>query len=487
MDIYAEIRQRFLNGESQRSIARELGVSRQTVKKYCHGDTHPDERKLYERPSVVITEEVEAFILSCFEEDRQENLKKQKHTAKRIYDRLVTEKEFAGAYSTVRTTVRDLKQEIVIPPQCDMPLSFEPGEAIQIDWGEATVYLDGEKTKLNTFCARLCYSCDIFVQVYKRANQESFLEAQQQMFEFFGGTPQRVIFDNAKVAVKEGFGLYAKPQDKYLSFSAHYAFKPDFCNPAKGNEKGLVENLVGYSRRNFLVPVPRIKSIDELNQKLIKSCLKYRQNHKIATRTHSVALMYQEELQMLNPIPRYLFDTSKSKIAKVDDFSTIRYDKNNYSVPTRYLRKNITVKGYANQVSMLYEGAEIAAYPRCYSKNKTEYQLEHYIDLIERKPRSVLNSKPVKETLTKELLDWARLLPGGNKEMVKLLRLCVDYGEEKIISIKHKIPQQIIPTVDMVRTYLNEPFNPDIIYLKNEIDVTTINLRKYDEKYGVVN
>ena len=240
MDIYAEIRQRFLNGESQRAIARELGVSRQTVKKYCQGDTHPDERKHYERSSVVITEEIKAFILSCFEEDRQENLKKQKHTAKRIYDRLVIEKEFAGAYSTVRTTVRDLKQEIVIPPQCDMPLSFEPGEAIQIDWGEATVYLDGEKTKLNIFCARLCYSCDIFVQVYKRANQESFLEAQQQMFEFFGGTPQRVIFDNAKVAVKEGFGLYAKPQDKYLSFSAHYAFKPDFCNPAKGNEKGLV-------------------------------------------------------------------------------------------------------------------------------------------------------------------------------------------------------------------------------------------------------
>jgi len=109
-----------------------------------------------------------------------------------------------------------------------------------------TVYLDGEKTKLYTFCARLCYSCDIFVQVFKSANEESFLEAQQLMFDFFKGVPRRLIFDNAKVAVKEGFGIYAKPQNRYRSFSAHYSFSLDFCNPSKGNEKSLVESLVGY-------------------------------------------------------------------------------------------------------------------------------------------------------------------------------------------------------------------------------------------------
>jgi transposase len=486
MDIYAEIRSRHLNGESQRSIASSLGISRQSVKKYCQGDTHPDERKSYNRFPMVITKEVQAFILSCFEEDRTENLKKQKHTAKRIYDRLVSEKSFTGGSSTVRAAVNALRQTVYTPAQCDIPLSFEPGEAIQIDWGECTVYLDGERTKLNFFCGRLCYSCDIFVQVYKSANLESFLEAQLKMFNYFNGIPRRIIFDNAKVAVKDGFGLHAKPQDKYLSFSAHYAFTHDFCNPAKGNEKGLVENLVGYARRNFMVPVPRVKSIEDLNNSLIQSCLAYRTEHKIATRNNPVSVMYHEELQVLNPIPRYSFDTSRSKVAKVDDFSTVRYEKNNYSVPTQYLRKDITIKGYANQVYLLHNGTEIASYTRCYEKNQTKYQLEHYIDLIERKPRSVLNAKPVKETLTRELLDWGRLLPGGNKEMVKLLRLCVDYGEEKILGIKRKIPSQIIPTVDMVRTYLDEPFKPSIIYLNNEIDVTTVNLTKYDEKYGVL-
>ena len=234
VDMYKNIRQSFINGESQRDIANRLGIARQTVKKYCEGDSHPDVRKPYERISDTVTPDVTTFILNCLNQDKNEGTKKQKHTAKRIYDRLVEEKNFAGAESTIRKAVKELKEQHKVPPQALMPLSYEPGEAIQIDWGEATAYLDGVKTKLYTFCGRLCYSCDIFVQVFKSQNQESFLEAQQRMFDFFGGIPKRLIFDNAKVAVKEGFGLYAKPQSRYLSFSAHYAFNLDFCNPAKG-------------------------------------------------------------------------------------------------------------------------------------------------------------------------------------------------------------------------------------------------------------
>ena len=487
VDIYSAIRTRFSDGESMRSIAKSLGISRQTVKKYCEGSTHPEVRKAYQREACVLTNDVNAFILSCFKEDEDEKLKKQKHTAKRIYDRLVEEKAFTGSYSSIRIAVRSLKAERTVPPQSSVPLSYTPGEAVQIDWGEATIYLDGQKTKVHTFCGRLCYSCDIFVQVYKAANEETFLEAQQLMFDFFGGIPRRLIFDNAKVAVKEGFGIYAKPQDKYLSFSAHYAFSLDFCNPASGNEKSLVENLVGYSRRNFLVPVPRVNDIEELNRKLWNACITYRENHKVEHRSIPVKAMYQEEVKFLSAIPRFRFDTSKTAIAKVDDFSTVRYEKNNYSVPTKYLRKDVTVKGYANSICILHEGTVIATYSRQYGSGNTKYRLEHYIDLLERKPRSVHNARPVKETLTKELLDWGDQLPGGNKEMVKLLRLCVDYGEDRILAIKHLVPGHVIPTVDMVRTYLNEPVDSSIIYLKNEISITKTDLRKYDAKYGVAN
>ena len=202
VDIYSQIRTRYSNGESIRSIAKSMRIARQTVKKYCEGSTHPEVRKEYQRDPDIITDDVKIFILSCFKEDEDEHLKKQKHTAKRIYDRLVSEVKFNGSYSSIRIAVRSLKAEHMVPSQSCVPLAYAPGEAIQIDWGEATYYLDGQKTKIYLFCGRLCYSCDIFVQVYKSANEETFLEAQQLMFDFFGGVSRRVIFDNAKVAVK---------------------------------------------------------------------------------------------------------------------------------------------------------------------------------------------------------------------------------------------------------------------------------------------
>ena len=310
--LYSKIRTLYTEGESMRSIATRLGISRQTVKKYCEGNTHPDVRKVYTRQPDVITEDVKSFILSCFHQDEAENLTKQKHTAKRIYDRLVSEKAFSGSYSAVRVAVRNLKAEHMVPKYADIPLDYDPGDAIQIDWGEATVYINNQKTKINFFCGRLCSSCDIFVQAYYSQNLESFLEAQQTMFDYFRGIPKRLIFDNAKVAVREGFGRHAKATDGYKSFAAHYAFKTDFCNIASGNEKGLVENLVGYARRNFMVPVPRVSSLYELNQSLLKDCLNYRNTHKIESRSQSVKEAYEQELYFLRPIPVFRFDTSRT-------------------------------------------------------------------------------------------------------------------------------------------------------------------------------
>ena len=485
VDLYYRIRTLYNEGESIRSIARRLGISRQTVKKYCEGNTHPDVRKTYNRESDVITDDIRDFIRACLEEDRLMQLPKQKHTAKRIYDRLVSEKYFTGGESTIRNAVKALRIEFSVPPQADMPLEYEPGDAAQIDWGEATVSIHGKKCKVQFFCGRLCYSCAIFVQAFYSQNLESFLEGQQLMFDFFRGVPKRLIFDNAKVAVKEGFGLHAKATDGYKSFAAHYAFKTDFCNIASGNEKGLVENLVGYARRNFMVPVPRVASLEELNKTLLQSCLDYRNNHKVESHILSVKEAYDEEWYSLSQIPAYRFDTSRTATPSVGDYATVRFDKNNYSVPVRYLRKTILAKGYANKVCFFYDNEIIAAYDRIYGSGKTEYRLEHYLDLLERKPRSVFQAKPVKSNVTKELLDWGRLLPGQNAEMVKLLRLCVDYGEERILSIKQQLPENLVPTVDMIRSQLHETPESNVLYLKNEISVTSTDLRKYDEKCGV--
>lgn len=252
MNEYKEVRRRWMEGESQRSIAKILGISRNTVKKYCAGDIVPWERKAYLRSPSVLTPEVKAFVKQCLKNDEDEHTKKQNHTARRIYTRLVEEMGFTGGETTVRAYVHALKGKAA---EAFVPLYFAPGDAIQIDWGEATVSLAGDKLVVNLFCARLCYSDMPFVIAYRRQNSESFLDVLVQAFEFFGGTPKRVIFDNAKVAVKDGFGANAQATDGYAALSAHYGFEPIFCNIASGNEKGLVEGLVGFSRRNFCVPI----------------------------------------------------------------------------------------------------------------------------------------------------------------------------------------------------------------------------------------
>ncbi len=167
VDFYGQIRNMYVHQKmSQRAIARELGISRNTVKKYCEGNHVPWERQAYERQSSVITEEVEAFIRQCFAEDQAENLPKQCHTARRIHERLVNEKDFVGAESTVRRVVRKIKQPV---KEAFVPLEFDPGEAAQIDWGEATVYLKGKKVKVQLFCYRLCYSLPLYSQGHKIA------------------------------------------------------------------------------------------------------------------------------------------------------------------------------------------------------------------------------------------------------------------------------------------------------------------------------
>ena len=309
MEVYEKIR--YLHeqeGLSQRGIASHLGISRNTVKKYFDGSHVPWQRQgISGRYPTVGTEDVIDFITSCFEADTTENIKKQKHTAKRIYTRLVEERGFTGGESTIRRLVAELKN---IPAKAFIPLEYDPGEAVQIDWGEATVYLKGKKMIIHLWCMRECYSADIFCKAFYRPNQESFLEGQVSGFEFFSGIPQRIIFDNARVAVKEGFGIHAKVQDQYSAFAAHYAFKTEFCNIASGHEKGLVEGLVGWARRNIFVPIPRVDTIEELNNELLKRCQKYR-DHRIVDRQHSVGTMAEIAAAKMIPLPKYRFDPSR--------------------------------------------------------------------------------------------------------------------------------------------------------------------------------
>jgi len=477
VEVYEQIR--YLHEQQntpQREIARILGISRTTVKKYLNGTTVPWERSgISGRTPHVMTEDVMDFIQACLLEDETEKIKKQKHTARRIHERLVDEKGFTGGESTLRPIVAQLKKKTA---KSFVPLSYEPGEAVQIDWGEAMVYLDSKKMKVYLFCMRQCFSADIFVSAFYRQNEESFLEGLSAGLKFFGGAPAKVIFDNAKVAVKEGFGVFAKVQDRYKAFAAHHAFKTEFCNIAAGHEKGLVEGLVGYIRRNVLVPVPRLETIDQLNSALHAKCLKYR-SHIIKGRNLSVGQMVEVEASKLTALPQYIFDTSRSLIATVDEFSTYRFDTNTYSVPFNYVGKDVSVKGYGNIIKVMYRNVEIATHRRSYGRGDVKYEIEHYIDLIEQRPRSVYNAKPVKANLHPELMALGQRL-ANPREMVKLLRLCIDYGQDSVLKASREIIFTESMSVSLLLAYIKPCDNIKPLSIPSEVKIRKTSLFKYD-------
>lgn len=427
VDVYKEIRRLQLEGvTSQRAAAKRLGISRNTVKKYWEGNAVPWDRKEYSREAAVMTPEVVQFISSCLDEDDRERVKKQRHTARRIYQRLVEECCFTGSESSVRNLVHDMRAARK-ETKVFVPLRFAPGEAVQIDWGEATVYINGEKLVINLFCARLCHSCAPYVIAYKRQNLESFLDAIIRTFQYYGGVPRRVIFDNARVAVKSGFGAHAAAQDDYKQLSAHYGFEPVFCNPASGNEKGLVENLVGYIRRNVCVPLPKVKNLEELNGKLLEKCVRYLE-HKVDSRPAPVGILLEEDRQCLQSMPSYTPDVSKRAYPTVSRYSTVLFETNAYSVPCRYTGKNTTLKAYPNHIEVWIAGALVARHERLFGRKGESLDLQHYLPILAQKGRAIRYARPVQNAVPAEFLHW---LEGQNltaKETVELLGQCADVG-----------------------------------------------------------
>ena len=460
---YRDIRNRWLQGESQRSIARNLGISRNTVKKYCEGATLPGIRKEYVRQASVLTPEVITFVERCLKEDADEALKKQCHTARRIFTRLVNESGFTGSEASIRRLVREMRGKI---PEVFVPLEFDPGDAVQIDWGEATIYLRGGRRTVFLFCARLCHSDAPFVIAYRRQNSESFLDALVQTFEYYCGTPRRVIFDNAKVAVKDGFGANARATDSYATLAAHYGFEPVFCNVASGNEKGLVEGLVGFSRRNFCVPVPRVDSMDELNALLRKNCLEYL-DHRVAGRESTVGDLLVAEKRFLYPLPAYRYDPAKRAEGKVSGYSTVRYDTNSYSVPIQYTGKTVAIRALPERIEIFHDGVMIAAHQRCFAREKSVYQLDHYLPLLEQKGRAIFQAKPVRDNVPGYFLEWLRSQEMKPKELVECLRMFLVYGADAVMQGKAATAAIPVPVIQDI------------------VQVATVDLTAYDALCGV--
>lgn len=377
-------KQHFVEGWSVRRISRQLGLARQTVRKALASAEPPHYQRKQARPRPVVGA-FEPVIARWLTEDRAAP-PKQRHTAKRIYDRLVAEHGFTGHEGTVRRAVARLRPKT---PEVFIPLAVGWGEQAQVDWGQAVVRIAGQSVVAHVFCLRMRASQVPFVWAAPTEKLEAFLEGHVRAFAWLGGVPATCLYDNPKTAVVRILaGPHRQQHEIFSSLRAHYLFESVFCRPAQGHEKGAVENLVGYARRNALVPVPEVASFDELNAHLLAWCEQERR--RLADR-------WVTERAALRPLPSVAFRPALTVLAVVSPSSLVRVDHNRYSVPGRCVGRTLLVRVFTERIEVWDGDTLVAEHPRCYGRGETIMQLEHYLPVIARKPRAATHAAVVEQ------------------------------------------------------------------------------------------
>lgn len=402
---------RHIEGLPIREIMRRVKLSRNTVRKILRSNAtkFTYQRGITHQP---VTGKVRGIIEAWIRED-QPKQKRHRRTITRIYEILRDEYDYAGTYVSLAKYVGDLRKNLKSNnKEVYIPLVFSPGEAFQFDWSEVWVYLSGKLTKLQLAVTTLCYSRYPYLRVYPCQKQELMLDAQQRAFEYFGGVCKRGIYDNLKTAVKTLLkGHHRNLQEKFNQFCSHYLYQPQFCTPAKGNEKGRVENLIGYVKRNFFTPVPHFNSIEELNSRLLSFA-----RGRARTKRHpelsdkSCYEVFQEEKNSLIQLPYYNFECCRVQHSIVSSLSTVAFDDNRYSVPMEYKDLSVLIKGSADEVIISHGGEQISRHPRSYEKSQQILNPYHYLGVLARKPGALRNGLPFRNWQLPEVFGQYRRL-----------------------------------------------------------------------------
>src|SRR6516225_7639777 len=424
VEIYARVRRAVLvEGKSRRAVARDFGLARKTVSKMLEYSLPPGYRRQapIRRPKLGPWQGVIDAILS---EDKQRP-KKQRHTAKRIFERLRAEHSYLGGYTIVKDYVR---QSRISSQEMFVPLSHAPGEA-QADFGEALVVIAGVEQTAHFMVFDLPHSDDCFVQAFPAETTEAFLEGHVRAFPYFGAVPTRILYDNSKLAVARILGNGERQKTRAFSeLQSHYLFAEKFGRPGKGNDKGNVEGLVGYARRNFLVPVPRVSSWEELNASLRERCREHRQ-HRVRGAQETIGERFERDRAALLPLPAAGLEACEKRTLRVSSTSLVRYRNNDYSVPTEYGHRQVLVKGYVHEVVIACGSQVIARHRRSYQREDMVFDPLHYLALLEQKTRALDQAAPLAGwelpecfAQLRRLLE-ARLGKHGKREYVQVLRL----------------------------------------------------------------
>jgi transposase len=280
-------------------------------------------------------------VIDAILEDDKRRPPKQRHTAKRIFERLKAEHGFTGGYRIVKDYVRSAELH---SREMFIPLTHAPGEA-QADFGEALVVIAGVEQKAHYLAMDLPHSDDCFVAAFPAETTEAFLEGHVRAFAYFGAVPARILYDHTKIAVARILGGEERQRTRaYSELQSHYLFSDKFGRPAKGNDKGKVEGLVGYSRRNFMVPIPRASSWQELNEHMEVACRK-RRERRLRGHKETISERFERDRAAMLPLPAAPYEACEKISARVSSLSLVRYRSTDYSVPTQYGHRQVWVKG----------------------------------------------------------------------------------------------------------------------------------------------
>ena len=421
----------FVEGLSQRQAAERFGKDPRTIKKMCMFSAPPG----YRRARAPVRPKLDPFlgVIDAILAADQHAPVKQRHTAKRIFERLRTEHGYSGCETVVKDYVRGAQ---ITAREMFVPLLHPPGHA-QVDFGEAVAVVGGVRQKIHFFCMDLPQSDGCFLKAYPAETTEAFLDGHVEAFNFFGGVPRSILYDNLKIAVARILGDGSRVRSRaFTELQSHFLFVDRFGRPGKGNDKGKVEGLVKYARKNFMVPIPEAASYAELNARL-RAALR-RQEDVLRGFGTPIGERMSTDVAAFRVDPIGRFEPCEKVATSVNSFSLVRYRTNDYSVPTRYGFRKVVVKGFVDEVVIIFEAEIIARHPRSYLSADLIFDPIHYLALLERKTNALDQAAPLENWgLPEEFATFRRLLENrmgtrGRREYIQVLRLIEIFALEDV-------------------------------------------------------
>ena len=433
VDVHLRVRRGVMvEGMSIREASRVFGLHRDTVRKMLAYSAPPG----YRRQTSPRRPKLEPYtgVIDRILDDDHRVPRKQRHTAQRIFERLRDEYGFGGGYTTVKDYVREHRRRT---QEMFVPLSHAPGHA-QCDFGEALVVIGGVQQKAHYFVLDLPHSDGCFIKAYPAETTEAFLDGHVSAFAFLGGAPQSILYDNTKLAVARILGDGRRKRTRaFTELQSHYLFEDRFGRPGKGDDKGKVEGMVGYVRRNFLAPIPSFESFTALNAHLEGRCLE-RMDARLRGHTETIGQRMERDLEALLPLTAVPYDACDKQAGRVSSLSLVRYRTNDYSAPVAYGRRDVLVRGYVDEVVISCGSEIIARHPRSYERDDFVYDPIHYLPLLEQKTGALDQAAPLQGwDLPEEFGTLRRLLESrmgrrGKREFVQVLRLLETFSGQEV-------------------------------------------------------